>query len=104
MGLSFSVVPAVIWPSTAMLVEPGRLGTAFGLINVLQSLGMGALNLAAGWLNDGAHAGPRNPTGYGPMLWMFGLVSLAGFLAVAALWRRESGPNGHGLNAPGGAA
>ena len=103
MGLSFSVIPAVIWPSTAMLVEPRRLGTAFGLINVLQSLGMGALNLAAGWLNDAAHAGPRNPSGYDPMLLMFGVFSLAGFLAVAALWRREAGPNGHGLNAPAGA-
>jgi MFS family permease len=100
MGLSFSVIPAVIWPSTAMLVDPRRLGTAFGLINVLQSLGMGALNLAAGGLNDAAHAGPRNPAGYDPMLLMFGLTSLAGFVAVAALWRRESGPNGHGLNAP----
>jgi hypothetical protein len=30
---------------------------------------------------------------------MFGLFSFAGFLAVAALWRREEGPNGHGLNA-----
>jgi MFS family permease len=100
MGLSFSVIPAVIWPSTAMLVDPARLGTAFGLINVLQSLGMGALNLAAGWLNDRAGAGPHPPAGYAPMLWMFGLTSLAGFVAVAALWRRESGPHGHGLNAP----
>jgi MFS family permease len=103
MGISFSVIPAVIWPSTAMLVDPRRIGTAFGLINVLQSLGMGALNLAAGWLNDQAGAGPHNPAGYAPMLWMFGLFSLAGFVAVAALWRRESGPNGHGLNAPASA-
>jgi MFS family permease len=102
MGVSFSVIPAVIWPSTAMLVEPRRLGTAFGVINVLQSLGMAALNLAAGWLNDAAGAGPRNPAGYAPMLWLFGVFSLAGFLAVAALWRREAGPNGHGLNAPAG--
>ena len=100
MGLSFSVIPAVIWPSTAMLVEPRRLGTAFGLINVLQSLGMGALNLAAGWLNDRAGAGRANPEGYDPMLLMFGLFSLAGFVAVAALWRREAGPHGHGLNDP----
>ena len=34
------------------------------------------------------------------MLLMFGLFSLAGFAAVAALWRRESGPHGHGLNDP----
>ena len=99
MGVAFSVIPAVIWPSTAMLVDPRRIGTAFGLINVLQSLGMGALNLAAGWLNDQAGAGPHNPAGYGPMLWMFFLFSTAGFLAVAALWRREAGPHGHGLNA-----
>jgi MFS family permease len=104
MGLSFSVIPAVIWPSTAMLVAPARLGTAFGLINVLQSLGMGALNMAAGWLNDHSHAGPHNPAGYDPMLLMFGLFGLAGFVAVAALWRRESGPHGHGLNAPARAA
>jgi MFS family permease len=99
MGVAFSVIPAVIWPSTAMLVEPGRIGTAFGLINVLQSLGMGALNLAAGWLNDQVGAGPHNPGGYGPMILMFGLFAFAGFLATAALWRRESGPHGHGLNA-----
>jgi MFS family permease len=104
MGVSFSVIPAVIWPSTAMLVDPRRLGTAFGLIDALQSLGMGALNQAAGWLNDLARAGPANPAGYGPMLWMFFIAATAGFLAVAALWRRESGPHGHGLNAPAAGA
>jgi MFS family permease len=99
MGLSFSLIPAVIWPSTAMLVEPRRLGTAFGLINVLQSLGMGALNLAAGWLNDQGHAGPHHPAGYAAMLWMFGIFGFAAFLATVALWLREAGPHGHGLNA-----
>jgi hypothetical protein len=38
------------------------------------------------------------------MLWMFFIVATAGFLAVAALWRRESGPHGHGLNAPAAGA
>jgi MFS family permease len=103
MGLSFSMVPAVIWPSTAMLVEPKRLGAAFGLINVLQSLGMTLGNLAAGGLNDRYSAGPHNPGGYGPMLLMFGLLGLAGLFAVSLLWLRESGPNSHGLNQPLGA-
>jgi MFS family permease len=97
MGVSFSVVPAVIWPSTAMLVEPRRLGTAFGLINMLQNLCLAASNLAAGWLADRAHAGPAHPEGYDSMLWYFGLLSLAASLSVALLWRRESGPRGHGL-------
>lgn len=99
MGISFSVVPAVIWPSTAMLVEPRRLGTAYGLINLLQNLGLAVCNLAAGWLNDRAHAGPRNPAGYDPMLWFFGVIGFIAFLSVFVLWRRESGPAGHGLEA-----
>ena len=97
MGISFSVVPAVIWPSTAMLVEPRRLGTAFGLINLLQNLFLAVSNLTAGWLADRAHAGHAHPAGYEAMLWYFGLVSLVAFVSVALLWRRESGPEGHGL-------
>ncbi len=99
MGVSFSVVPAVIWPATAMLVEPRRLGTAFGLINLLQNLCLAASNLTAGWLAQRAHAGAAHPQGYDPMLWYFGLLSLVAFVSVALLWRRESGPCGHGLEA-----
>ena len=98
MGLSFSVVPAVIWPATAMLVAPARLGTAYGIINVLQSLGMAVCNLAAGWLNDTNHAGPHRAAGYFPMLWLFGVLATVGFVATALLWARESGSRGHGLN------
>jgi MFS family permease len=97
MGISFSVVPAVIWPSTAMLVEPRRLGTALGLINLLQNLLLAASNITAGWLADRAHAGPAHPSGYDAMLWYFGLVSLVALVSIALLWRRESGPCGHGL-------
>ena len=98
MGLAFSVVPAVIWPATAMLVAPARLGTAYGLINVLQSAGMAACNLAAGWTIDTSRAGPHNPAGYQPMLWLFGILATLGLVATALLWARESGPHGHGLN------
>jgi MFS family permease len=101
MGISFSVVPAVIWPATAMLVEEKRLGAAYGLINVLQSSGMFAANWAAGALNDALHAGPGNGGGYAGMLWLLGGLSVVGLLATLALWRRESGPQGHGLEAAG---
>lgn len=101
MGLSFSIVPAVIWPTTAMLVAPERLGTAFGVINMLQSLGLAVCNLVAGWLNDAHHAGLANPAGYDPMLWLFGLLATIGFAATVLLWIRESGPGTRGLNAAG---
>jgi MFS family permease len=97
MGVSFSLVPAVIWPATTLIVEPRRLGTALGLITLIQALGMAAANLAAGWLADKAGAGAQNPAGYAVMLWFFFLLSLAALSSALLLWRREAGPGGHGL-------
>lgn len=97
MGISFSLVPAVIWPATTLIVEPRRLGTALGLITLIQALGMAASNLAAGWLADKAAAGAQNPAGYAVMLWFFFLLSLTALSSAVLLWRREAGPKGHGL-------
>ena len=83
-GFSYSLVPAVIWPAVSERVEVQRLGATLGLMTILQNIGMFAANLSVGWLNDWAHAGPANPTGYLPMLWFFGLLSLAG--AFVGLW------------------
>jgi MFS family permease len=97
MGISFSLVPAVIWPATTLIVEPRRLGTALGLITLIQALGMAASNLAAGWLADKAGAGAENPAGYAVMIWFFFLLSLVALSSAVLLWRRETGPDGHGL-------
>ena len=97
MGISFSLVPAVIWPATTLIVEPRRLGTALGLITLIQALGMAASNLAAGWIADKAGAGAENPAGYAVMMWFFFLLSLVALSSAVLLWRRETGPDGHGL-------
>lgn len=97
MGVSFSLVPAIIWPATTLLVDPRRLGLALGVITLLQNVGLWSSNRFAGWLADKAGAGPSNPAGYAAMLWFFGLLSLVALLSVVLLWRRESGPTGHGL-------
>jgi MFS family permease len=99
MGISFSVIPAVIWPSTAMLVEKHRVGTAFGLINMVQSLGLAASNYAAGHLNDAFKAGPDNPGGYGAMLAMFAGLSLIAFVSTLLLLLRERRQPGGGIEA-----
>ncbi|HMB52072.1 MAG TPA: MFS transporter, partial [Thermoanaerobaculia bacterium] len=77
-----------------------RLGTAFGLMTMLQNIGLFVFNLSAGALNDAAEAGAENPDGYLPMLWMFGVLSLAGFVFAFLLWKRETGPDGHDLEKP----
>ena len=99
MGISFALVPAVIWPATTLIVEPRRLGTALGLITLIQALGMAASNLAAGRLADSAGAGAQNPAGYGVMLVFFFVLSLTALLSAVLLWRRETGPHGHRLEA-----
>ena len=96
-GIAFSLVPAVLWPAVPYLVHANRLGTAYGLMTMLQNIGMMLANLAAGALNDASVASAQNPAGYRPMLWMFFVLSLFGFLFAAALRIRETGPHGHGL-------
>jgi len=97
MGISWSLVPAIIWPSTTLIVAPARLGTALGMITSLQALGLWGSNRIAGRLADLAGASAANPAGYAVMLWFFGAVSLLALASVVLLWRRERGPDGHGL-------
>ena len=85
-GVSFSLVPAVIWPLTSKLVSPARLGTAVGLMLVVQNAGIAGANLVAGWLNDLTAASAQNPAGYQPMMLFFGAVSSLGFGFAVLLW------------------
>ncbi|MCB1050370.1 MAG: MFS transporter [Acidobacteria bacterium] len=96
-GISYSLVPAVLWPGVCYLVEEKRLGTAYGLMTMLQNVGLTIANFAAGGLNDWGKASADNPAGYIPMLWFFGLLSSCAFIFVVLLHMREKGPNGHGL-------
>src|SRR5258708_3850895 len=97
MGVSFSLVPAIIWPSTTLIVEPRRLGTALGVITLLQNVGLWGSNRIAGWLADRAGRGPENPAGYATSIWFFTLLRLHALASVGLLWLRERGPKGHGL-------
>ena len=103
LGISFSLIPAVMWPAVIKLVEASRLGTAYGLMFMLQAVGMTFANLIAGWLNDINGAGADNPDGYSAMLVFFAVMASGAFFFAVALWRRETGPNSHGLELPGDA-
>lgn len=85
-GISYSLVPAVMWPLTSRLVAPNRFGTAIGLMWVVQNAGIGAANLVAGWLNDQYSASAANPAGYAPMMWFFGVTSVVGAVFALLLW------------------
>ncbi|MBS0388504.1 MAG: MFS transporter [Proteobacteria bacterium] len=89
LGVSFSMVPAVLWPAVPRVAAAALLGTAYGLMTMLQNLGLALANLIAGYLNDRGGASAAHAQGYTPMLWFFGLLSLAGFVFALLLWRQE---------------
>jgi MFS family permease len=52
LGFSFSLVPAALWPTIPLIIEEKRLGTAFGLMTLLQNVGMTAVPWLAGKITD----------------------------------------------------
>jgi len=97
MGIAFSLIPAVMWPSVAYVVEESKLGTAYGLMTLIQNIGLAGLNLLIGWANDFRGASAANPEGYNLGLWIFSCLGFFGFLFAYLLRRRETGPYAHGL-------
>jgi MFS family permease len=97
MGVAFSVIPAVMWPSVAYLVDPKRLGTAFALMTLIEQCGFFALNLLIGKANDFEHAGLGNMPGYRLGMLIFSILGFVGLTFAILLRVRETGPHGHGL-------
>ena len=97
MGVAFSLIPAVMWPSVAYIVDQSKLGTAYGLMTMIQNIGLFGFNLLVGWANDYSHAGPDNPAGYDLGMWIFSILGFLGLAFAFLLRQRELGPHGHNL-------
>src|SRR5581483_5641642 len=97
MGIAFSLIPAVMWPAVAYIVEQSRLGTAYALMTLIQQIGFFILNLLIGKANDFAHASLENPGGYALGMWIFSVLGFVGLTLAILLRLRETGPHGHGL-------
>ncbi len=52
MGISFSLVPAALWPAVPILVREKYLGTAYGIIGWIQNIGLSVFPWLAGKLVD----------------------------------------------------
>lgn len=97
LGIAFSLVPAIMWPAVAYLVDQSRLGTAYALMFVLQQGGVWLLDWGVGRVNEANSATAAHPAGYLPMLWVFGSLGVVGLVFSFLLWKTEQGPGGHGL-------
>lgn len=97
MGVAFSLIPAIMWPSVSYLVEESKLGTAYGLMTLIQNVGLAGFNFLIGWANDFTGASAANPGGYALGMWIFSSLGLFGFFFAYLLRRSETGPHAHGL-------
>ena len=101
LGISFSLVPAALWPSVPKLVANRYLGSAYSVIFWIQNMGLWALPLLVGSVLDRTNRGVTNPLEYDytvPMLIFASLGVLAFFLG---LWlKAEDRKKGYGLELP----
>ncbi|MFZ4521552.1 MAG: MFS transporter [Bacteroidales bacterium] len=97
MGIAFSLIPAIMWPSVALIVDNSKLGTAYGLMTMIQNIGLAGFNLMIGWSNDFSGASAQNPGGYHLGMWIFSSLGFFGLFFAFMLRRNEKGPNAHGL-------
>ena len=52
LGLSFALVPAALWPAVPLIVKEKNLGTAYGIIFMIQNIGLFVFEPLAGKLFD----------------------------------------------------
>ncbi len=73
LGISFSLVPAALWPSVPVIVKEEKIGTAFGLMTMIQNFGLFLFPYLNGKLRDLTQ-------GYSASMVMFTLLGISGFI------------------------
>jgi len=97
MGVAFSMIPGIMWPSVAYIVDQSKLGTAYGLMTMVQNIGLAGFNLVVGWANTSSAASATNPGGYTMGMWIFSSLGIFACTFAFLLRRMETGPRAHGL-------
>ena len=88
LGAAFVLVPACVWPSVPLIVDPQRVGTAFGVMTAIQNIGLATFPLANGALRDATH-------GYTASQVMFAALGTCGLIFSLLLLRADRREGGH---------
>lgn len=108
LGISFSLVPAALWPSVPKLVENRYLGSAYSVIFWIQNIGLLSFPILIGWALNASNPGVSEQIKAGvegvsynytiPML-IFASLGVLAFLL--GLWLKvEDKKKGYGLELP----
>ena len=101
LGISFSLVPASLWPSVPKLVDNRLLGSAYAVIFWIQNIGLYAFPMIIGAVLAATNPGVDNPMEYNytvPMLVFTSLGVLAFFIGIAL--KALDAKNHYGLELP----
>ena len=85
LGAAFVMVPAAMWPSIPLIVEKNRVGTAFGLMTMIQNFGLALFP----WLNGLLRDMTQTYTASMVMFSMLGLVGLTFSILLLRADKRE---------------
>ncbi len=101
LGISFSLVPAALWPSVPKIMDKRYLGSAYSLIFWVQNLGLFMFPILIGNVLEWSNPGVTDPLKYNytaPMLMLAGLGALA---LIFGLWLKVLDVKNHyGLESP----
>lgn len=108
LGVSFSLVPAALWPSVPKIMDKRFLGSAYSLIFWVQNFGLSFTPMLIGWALEKTNPGVAEQIAAGvegvtynytaPMLVFVGLGVLA--LLFALYLKADDRKNGYGLELP----
>ena len=108
LGVSFSLVPAALWPSVPKIMDKRFLGSAYSLIFWVQNFGLSLTPILIGWILEKTNPGVAEQIAAGvegatynytaPMLVFVGLGILA--LLFALYLKADDRRKGYGLELP----
>ena len=108
LGVSFSLVPASLWPSIPKIMDKSFLGSAYSLIFWVQNFGLMGMPILIGWTLEKCNPGVAEQiaagaegVSYNYTMPMLLFASLGGLALLFSLWlKRMDKRNNYGLELP----
>ncbi|WP_295935301.1 MFS transporter [uncultured Alistipes sp.] len=101
LGVSFSLVPAALWPSVPKLVEERYLGSAYAVIFWIQNIGLWLFPIIIGWSLNASNPNHVEGTAYDYTVPMLIFASLGVAALLLGIWlKAEDRKKKYGLELP----
>ncbi len=101
LGISFSLVPAALWPSLPKLVDNRLLGSAYAVIFWIQNIGLYSFPMIIGSVLRMSNPGVTNPLEYNYTVPMLVFASLGVVALLLGIWlKMVDKQKGYGLEEP----